>query len=119
MATQSNRAPRGKSAQPAEAVSDAAVEPASAAQAEAEGVEMITVEWRGYKFKIPADALDWNFWDVAVPAAYNNKTRVLQGLLGADAVFRLKEAEPNMTQRDANDLLETVEKAIGLHSGKA
>ncbi|AHH16588.1 hypothetical protein NONO_c17880 [Nocardia nova SH22a] len=128
MATQSSaRRPAAAKTTDRSKAAAAAIEPAaevpdelkSAAQIEAEGTDTITVDWRGYKFKVPADPDEWNFWSVTTPASRGNVPQLLYGLLGAETMSRLREAYPTMTAADGRDLYNTIEREVGFVSGKA
>ncbi|OZC50516.1 hypothetical protein CH289_15940 [Rhodococcus sp. RS1C4] len=84
----------------------------SAAQREAEGVETVTVEWEGLEFEIIADPDEWDFWTVTQPLASGNTAVGLIGLLGGQQAMRLRAAFPRLTNPEARDLFETINKAV-------
>lgn len=84
----------------------------SAAQREAEGVETITVEWEGLEFEIISDPDEWDFWTTTQPLAAGNTAVGLIGLLGGQQAMKLRAAFPRLTNPEARDLFETINKAV-------
>ncbi|WP_037182585.1 hypothetical protein [Rhodococcoides fascians] len=84
----------------------------SAAQREAEGVETITVTWEKLEFEIVADPDEWDFWTVTQPLAAGNHAVGLIGLLGPQQSMKLRAAHPRLTNPQARDLFETINRAV-------
>lgn len=119
MATQSTPRPRAaKTANRTKAAAAAVEPPKSPAQAEAEGDKTVTVEWRGFTFRVVADPDEWNFFTVTTPGSRGNIPQTLWGLLG-EQLERLRDVYPGLTNAEARDLYNTIERAIGFTSGKA
>lgn len=85
-----------------------------AAQLEAEGVETVTVEWDGLAFEIPTDPDSWDFWTVTHPLAAGNIPVALTGLLGPEQSMRLRLAKPQLSNPEARELFDTINRAIGM-----
>lgn len=83
----------------------------TAAQAEAEGVEMIDIEWRSQTFTVPADSDDWT---VEAMMAFESGLNAhgMQAILGAAQWAGLMATSPR--KRDLVDLFATMSKALGL-----
>ncbi|MGV8972251.1 MAG: hypothetical protein ACOH10_08000 [Rhodoglobus sp.] len=80
-------------------------------QAEAEGVEMIDVEWHGHVYAVPADADDWS---VEAMMAFESGLNAhgLQAILKPADWKTLMATSPR--KRDLMDLFDTMAKALGL-----
>lgn len=90
--------------------------PKSAAQIEAEATDIITVEWEGLTFEIDADPDSWDFWSVTHPLAQGNAPVALIGLLGNVQAGKLRIAYPSLTNTQARNLFDLINKEIGLHN---
>ena len=95
--------------------------PKSAAQIEAEAEEAggtAEVEWEGLTFDVVADPDDWDFWTVTAPLSENNIPQALLGLLGPAQAMKLRRAKPRLTNPEARELFDEINKVLGMGSAK-
>ncbi len=90
--------------------------PKSAAQAEAEGVDTVTVLWEGLSLEVPARPEDWPYWTV-MQHIHTNLPVAVCNLLGPRQASRIHARYPGLTARDAarlfGELFEEIAKAVG------
>lgn len=91
--------------------------PKSAAQAEAEGVETLTVEWHGVELEVPARTEDWDPYTVILPLSSGNILGGLSALLGPIQITKMRMQYPGAKVPEFYDLFNQIAKATGF--GKA
>ena len=87
----------------------------SAAQIEAEGIEMVDVEWRGHTFTIVADADDYPL-EAVMAFERGENFAALEMVLGTKQWAEFIKTKP--LKRDAIDLFAAINDALGLDSGE-
>ena len=95
--------------------------PKSAAQIEAESEaagDTAQVEWEGLTFDVVADPDDWDFWTVTAPLSENNIPQALLGLLGPQQALKLRRAKPRLTNPEARELFDEINKVLGMGNAK-
>lgn len=85
----------------------------TAAQAEAEGVEMASVQWRDLTLAFPADPEEW---DIEVTEAFEDGKVVtaVRGLLGPSQWAAVKALHPK--NKDLSGLYDALAQAMGMTS---
>lgn len=93
--------------------------PKSAAQAEAEGVETVTVTWHGVELEVPRDPQEWDAYTVMMPLSGTppNILGALSGLLGPIQIARMQRGYPDAKMPQFFELWNQICKATGF--GKA
>jgi hypothetical protein len=93
--------------------------PKSPAQAEAEGVETVTVRWRGFNLIIPARPELWSYWNVMRHLHTDMPTGVCN-LIGQRQTSQIFARHPQLTAGEAAelfaDLFNEIAKAVGFGS---
>jgi len=90
--------------------------PKSAAQLEAERADLVDVTWEGIEFQVNGDPDSWDFWTVTKPLSEGNIPAGLIGLLGEEQALKLRIAKPQLTNIEARQLFNEMNKAIGFHN---
>ena len=90
--------------------------PKSAAQAEAEGVETVTVTWHGVELEVPADPQKWNPYQVVLPLSSNNILGGLSALLGPMQIIKMQREYPGAKVPEFFELFNMIAKATGYGS---
>ncbi|MGY4098043.1 hypothetical protein ACW2Q0_00520 [Nocardia sp. R16R-3T] len=90
--------------------------PKSAAQAEAEGADTVTVQWQGLSLNVPARPEDWPYWTVMRHLQTDLPVGVCN-LIGPRQVTKIYARHPDLTAREASrlfgELFEEIAKAVG------
>jgi hypothetical protein len=95
--------------------------PKSAAQIEAESEgagNTAQVDWEGLTFDVVADPDDWDFWTVTAPLSENNIPQALLGLLGPQQAMKLRRAKPRLTNPEARELFDEINRVLGMGDAK-
>lgn len=90
--------------------------PKSAAQAEAEGIEKVTVPWRGMNLSVPARPESWSYWNVMRHLGTDLPTGVCN-LIGPRQTSQIFARHPQLTAGEAGELFtelfNEIAKAVG------